>query len=55
LAAEVAFAQGLTLRRVSGEAIRLTLARLGVQWQRAKDWGTSPDPAYLRKKTHVTV
>jgi transposase len=54
LAAEVAYAEGLTARPVSGEAIRRTLARLGVRWQRAKQWITSPDPAYRRKKNDVT-
>ncbi len=44
LAADVSFEQGLTAERVSDETIRATLARLGVQWQRAKDWITSPDP-----------
>ena len=50
LAAEVSFAQGLTPQRVSREAIRTALGRLGVSWQRAKRWITSPDPAYARKK-----
>jgi transposase len=50
LAAEVSFAQGLTPRLVSDEAIRLALRRLGVAWMRAKPWITSPDPAYLQKK-----
>lgn len=50
LAAEVSFQQGLTPERVSGETIRATLARLGIRWQRAKAWITSPDPAYARKK-----
>ena len=50
LAAEVSFAQGLTPQRVSREAIRTALGRLGVSWQRAKGWITSPDPAYARKK-----
>jgi transposase len=50
LAAEVSFAQGLTEERVSGETIRATLTRLGVRWKRAKEWITSPDPAYSRKK-----
>jgi transposase len=54
LAAEVSFAQGLTPERVSGETIRATLARLGVKWQRAKDWITSPDPEYARKKAPAT-
>jgi transposase len=50
LAAEVSFAQGLTPRLVSDEAIRLALRRLRVSWKRAKHWITSPDPAYRRKK-----
>lgn len=50
LAAQVSFEQGLTPERVSGETIRATLARMGVRWQRAKEWITSPDPAYARKK-----
>src|SRR5436305_496083 len=50
LAAEVAYAQGLTAWRVSGETIRATLARMGVRWRRAKEWITSPDPEYARKK-----
>jgi hypothetical protein len=54
LAAEVSFAQGLTPRLVSDEAIRLALRRLGVTWKRAKHWITSPDPAYIRKKTAAT-
>jgi 2-methylcitrate dehydratase PrpD len=44
LAAEISVAEGLTATRVSGETIRATLARLGVRWQRAKLWITSPDP-----------
>ena len=54
LAAEVSFAQGLTSAQVSGETIRATLKRLGVSWKRAKQWITSPDPAYVRKKTPET-
>lgn len=51
MAAQVSFKEGLTQRRVSGETIRATLARLlGVRWQRAKRWITSPDPLYERKK-----
>jgi transposase len=50
LAADVAYEQGLTAWRVSGETIRATLARMGVRWRRAKEWITSPDPEYLRKK-----
>jgi hypothetical protein len=54
LAAEVAYAEGITSRQVSGEAIRLALRQLGVRWERAKQWITSPDPAYARKKNSVT-
>lgn len=50
LAADVSFERGLTSSRVSGETIRATLARLGVRWKRAKQWITSPDPQYQRKK-----
>jgi transposase len=55
LAAEVAHAQGLVARPVSGETIRQSLLRLGVGWKRAKTWITSPDPAYLRKKGRATA
>jgi hypothetical protein len=54
LAAEGSFAQGLTPRLVSDEAIRLALRRLQVSWKRAQQWITRPDPAYARKKTGVT-
>ncbi len=50
LAAEVCFEQGLTEQQVSIETIRQALKRLGVRWQRAKHWITSPDPEYIRKK-----
>lgn len=49
LAAETAFAAGLTATRVSDETVRATLARLGIRWRRAKHWITSPDPAYAKK------
>jgi transposase len=55
MAAQVSFEEGLTQRRVSGETIRATLARLlGVRWQRVKRWITSPDPLYERKKGAAT-
>lgn len=54
LAAEVCFERGLTEKQVSIETIRLALKRLGVGWQRAKQWITSPDPAYRRKKNGAT-
>ena len=51
MASEVAFEEGLTEERVSGETVRATLSRLlGVRWMRAKRWITSPDPLYERKK-----
>jgi transposase len=54
LAADEAVRQGLTPSRVSDETIRATLARLGVRWRRAKQWITSPDPGYRRKKASAT-
>jgi hypothetical protein len=56
MVAQVAFEEGLVEKRVSGETIRATLARLvvGVRWQRAKRWITSPDPLYERKKGGAT-
>jgi len=53
LLADVCAAQGITRERVSDETIRATLRRVGVRWQRAKAWITSPDPAYRRKKGGV--
>jgi transposase len=46
--------QGLTAHRVSREAIRCAILRLGSSWKRAKRWITSPDPAYARKKDDAT-
>jgi transposase len=54
LAAEACLAQGITPKRVSLEAVRMALLRLGVRWKRAKQWITSPDPAYVRKKNDAT-
>lgn len=54
LVAEVAFDEGLTETLVTGETVRATLKRLGVSWRRAKQWITSPDPAYAAKKTPET-
>jgi transposase len=54
LAAQVCQELGLTERQVSIETIRLALKRLGVGWQRAKHWITSPDPDYVRKKNGAT-
>ena len=55
LAAEVAFALGITAARVSAETVRATLERMGVRWRRAKHWITSPDPGYARKKAPATA
>jgi transposase len=54
LVAEVCCTLGWTPRVLSGEAIRKALKRLGISWQRAKHWITSPDPAYARKKKRAT-
>jgi transposase len=55
LAAAVCASEEITDERVTGETIRATLKRLGVGWQRAKHWITSPDPAYARKKGDATA
>lgn len=55
LAATVSFAEGLTPTRVSAATIRATLVRLGVRWRRAKQWITSPDSGYRRKKAGATA
>lgn len=54
LLAEVCHARGWTPRQLTGEAIRGALKRLGIRWRRAKQWITSPDPAYARKKKPAT-
>jgi transposase len=54
LVAEVCHEKGWTERALSAEAIRLILARLGVGWKRAKQWITSPDPEYAKKKRFGT-
>jgi len=55
LLAEVAFAEGLTAREVSGETIRQAILEMGHSWQRAKKWIRSPDPQYDIKKGNATV
>jgi len=55
LVAEVCAERGWTPRRLSSEAIRQAIQRLGVSWRRAKHWITSPDPAYARKKKPATA
>jgi transposase len=54
LAAEVSFAEGITVRQVSDDCVRHALKRLKVSWKRAKHWITNPDPGYERKKSLVT-
>ena len=53
LLAEVGHARGWTPRQPTGEAIRVALKRLGIRWRRAKQWITSPDPGYTRKKARA--
>jgi transposase len=55
LLVEVSWSEHLVDQPVSDETIRQALKRLGISWQRAKHWITSPDPAYERKKTHETA
>ena len=50
LIAEVCCDRGMTCRKLSGEAIRGILVRLEINWKRAKQWMTSPDPNYAMKK-----
>ena len=54
LAAVVSLEHGLTSQRVSREAVRTAMQRLGVRWKQAKRWITSPDPEYGRKRTIAT-
>jgi hypothetical protein len=54
LVAQVCHEKGWTPRVLSIEAIRQALKRLGVGWQRAKHWITSPDPEYATKKRSGT-
>jgi hypothetical protein len=50
LAADVAYAEGSTPRRVSRDTLRHAWAALKTRWKRAEHWITIPDPAYTRKK-----
>jgi transposase len=50
LLADVCHERGMTARKLSAEAIRRVLVRLGINWRRAKVWMTSPDPEYAAKK-----
>ena len=55
LLAEVAFAEGVTAREVSGETVRQAIEAMGYSWQRAKQWIRSPDPQYDIKKGSATA
>jgi transposase len=55
LLAEVSYSEKVAERLVSGEAVRQALKRFGIAWERAKHWISSPDPAYLLKKSNVTA
>ena len=50
LIAQLCHQRGWTPRVLSIETVRSAIERLGVSWQRAKHWITSPDPGYARKK-----
>ena len=50
LLAEVCHEQGLSETVLSDPTMLDAIRRLGVRWQRAKQWITSPDPDYARKK-----
>ncbi len=39
---------------MSGESIRQASVRMGIGWERAKRWITSPGPAYLRRTGRAT-
>ncbi len=51
-AAKVMWEQGWIDQPLSRETIRQALKRMGVNWQRAKHWITSPDPHYQLKKSN---
>jgi hypothetical protein len=55
LLAEVCCEVGLSPQPLSAPTIRDAILRLGANWKRAKHWSTSPDPAYVRKKTVATA
>lgn len=51
LLAQACLEQGITVRRVTGETIRATLAAMGIAWRRVKQRIHSPDPHYTLKKS----
>ena len=52
--AVVSHQRKITSRELTDEALRKAIKRIGVGWKRAKNWITSPDPAYARKKNGAT-
>jgi transposase len=50
LIADVCFERKLTARRLTAQSISVILARMGINWKRARDFMTSPDPEYAAKK-----
>lgn len=48
--AEVSFKEGLSSEVVSHETVRQALKKLGIDWRRARQHISSPDPQYERKK-----
>jgi hypothetical protein len=52
--AKVCHEQGLSETPRSAPTMLDAIVRLGGNWQRAKHWMVSPDPAYERKKTAGT-
>ena len=53
LLAEVSHSEKVADELVTGEVVRQALKRLGISWNRAKNWINSPDPAYMLKKNSV--
>jgi len=52
--AQLAYEHSYTDRVVAPATISRTLDRVGVNWQRAKHWITSPDLHYAVKKSDAT-
>jgi transposase len=52
--AEVSYEKGITKRLMSDESIRLAIKRLNIKWKRAKEWISSADEGYERKKKGET-
>ena len=52
--AEVSYEKGVAKRLMSDESIRLAIKRLNINWKRAKEWITSPDEGYKRRKKEET-